>query len=99
MNPALYIAIFMPIFMSLVVQANVRKQVAAVLLAKKRGNEMKVLFAQNIGKKCRMVIVGGASVKGVIKSLTENAVEILISPKHGSEYYNIDLVSNLRILD
>lgn len=97
MNPAIYIAIFLPIVIALIMQNNAKK-VASILLGKKEGMHMKSVLERNIGRKCRITVVGSNTVEGIIHKVEDTAVAILTNPKKEKVvYYNIALISNLFI--
>ena len=98
MNPALWITIYLPMFIILfIVIPNQRR---AQRLFKKRRRHFKMtneLIKEYIGKKC-LVSTGsfGTAIQGEITRLEENWMEV--TTKKGPELINVEFITTITLL-
>ena len=95
MNPAIYIAIFLPLLIMLLQQK--QNNTALLMLRHKRKgarSDMKDLARHFIGKDCLVYTFNGTQLSGVIKEVTENA--LLMDNKGSPEAINLDFIVRIR---
>ena len=99
MNPAIFIAMFLPIIIFFITQHNYEKlQMGKIIRRKQRKNteeisEMKELAARFLGKEC-IIYTFNSQIVGVIKEISETAV--LVDRKGCQEAVNLDFVVRVR---
>lgn len=106
MEPELWISIYLPIFtvfivIFLVIIPNKRKRLYTILRKRKKRREKSLmtnkLIKKYLGKKCKVYSGSfGTSVKGELKELEDNWLEIETSK--GVELINIDFIQNIKVL-
>lgn len=97
MNSAVYIPIFMMLFVLFLVLREQRLAMLKKLIEKrkKEGNtQMKELAERFVGKECLVYVFGGHQYDGTLKEVTDGA--LLIQKGEKLEAVNLDFVMRLR---
>jgi len=98
MNPAIYIAIFLPLWLMIITQKGRKKKMLATLIKKRREKkesaEMQELAKRFIEKECLIYLYDGNQITGVIKEITDSAA--LVEKKGVLEAVNLDFVTRIR---
>ena len=97
MNSAVYISIFMMLFVLFLVLGEQRLAMLKKLIEKrkKEGNtQMKELAERFVDKECLVYVFGGHTYEGVVKEVTDGA--ILIQKGDTLEAVNLDFVMRIR---
>ena len=104
MEPAVWISIYLPIFIIFfIIIPNQKKIMNDVLRkVKKRKKEGRLvtnkLIKKYIGKKCKVYSGSfGTNVKGKLNELEDNWLEVKTSK--GIELVNIDFIQNIKVLE
>lgn len=95
MNPAIYIAVFLPLFI-IILQENNYKVLAKQMLKSKNKEEkfqMLELAKKFIDKKC-VIYTFNSQVTGIIKEVSNGA--ILVEDKRTVEAVNLDFIIRIR---
>lgn len=95
MNPAIWICLFLPIFMMLLIKKKEwQKYIIKKIKKKKEGViEMNEIIKSFIGKEC-LIYTFQTQITGVIESLENNWISIKTGDS--SEIINIDYISRIR---
>ncbi len=92
MNPALYLVIFLPIFIA-TIENQKKQQIISNNITnrktKKEKQQMKTYIEKLIGKDCYIHTLN-ASIKGCVNSVNDNA--IILETKKTTEIINLDFV-------
>ena len=99
MNPAIWIAIYLPIIVAVIVAVrNKRQMMKHIVLKKKSGIKgvgfMNELIKNCLGKECVVYTFEGTQIKGVIEATESNWVSI--STSKGPQIVNLDFISRIR---
>ena len=98
MNPAIYIAIFLPLWLLIIAQQRQKRRVVAALIKKRRekkeNRKMQELAKRFIEKECLIYLYDGNQITGVIKEITDSAA--LVEKKGVLEAVNLDFVTRIR---
>jgi len=94
MNPAIFIAIFLPLFVIFTQKKQADDGALLLLKNKERSLKMKELATQFIGKDCIFYAFNGTQIGGIVKSISENGV--LIENNGKPEIVNLDLIIRIR---
>ncbi len=97
MNPAVYIAIFLPLLV-LVLTRRRNNDVIAKLMNRRKNKEERIkmteLAKSFIGKDCLVYLFNGNQYSGIVKNVSDGAV--LIEKDGAEELINLDFVSRIR---
>ncbi|WP_455714591.1 DUF6897 domain-containing protein [Anaerosporobacter sp.] len=96
LQPAIYIAIFLPLFFSLIHNSrNKQVMIKQLIKSKKSGGSKQMLeFAKKfINKEC-LIYTFNSQITGVIKEVSDGA--ILIENKSTIEVVNLDYITRIR---
>ena len=98
MNPAIWIAIFLPIWISIIVTLNNKKELQKSIIyklkKKREGQRMSNEVIKNfIGKDC-IITTFQTQITGVLESIEENWVILRVGER--VEIVNIDYISRIR---
>ncbi len=98
MNPAIYVAIFLPIWIVILTQSSRKKKIAATLTRKrknkKENRKMQEIAKRFIEKECLIYLYDGIQITGTIKEVTDSAA--LVEKKGVLEAVNLDYVTRIR---
>ena len=99
MEPALYIAIFLPLWVLILTQNPRKKKIAATFIKKRKHNKemnkMQEIAKRFIGKECIVYLFDGNSVTGTVEDVCEGA--ILVKRANCSvEIINLDYALRIR---
>ncbi len=99
MNPAIYFALFLPLFILLITERSKKKKTAAHLVNKrkykKENSEMIEIAKRFADKECIVYLFDGNQITGKVKEIDEGAM--LIERSCGSlEAVNLDYVLRIR---
>ncbi len=97
MNPAVYIAIFLPLLV-LVLTRRRNNDVIAKLMNRRKNKEERIKMTELakgfIGKDCLVYLFNGNQYSGIVKNVSDGAV--LIEKDGAEELINLDFVSRIR---
>lgn len=97
MNPAIYVAMFMPFLVLLIISMSRRRIIATIVTKRKKKLEratMQEMAKRFIGKECIIYSYDGNQVSGVIKEISSGAA--LVERNETLEAINLDFVSRIR---
>ena len=98
MNPAIFIAIFLPLWLLIITHQRQKKKVIATLIKKRRekkeNNKMQEIAKRFIEKECLVYLYDGNQITGTIKEITDSAA--LVEKKGVLEAVNLDYVTRIR---
>jgi len=102
LNPGIWIAIYLPIFVLLFVIIPYQKKKRFRIVKRKRRLKREVRMSKEIvvkylNKKCKVYLGMGEAVKGVIKSVEDNWMEVETSK--GIQLVNLDYAMNIKFID
>lgn len=93
MNPALYICVFLPIIIAIIIQSNTKKAIIASIVRKhKNRNEepiMNEIVKEFIGKDCYIYTLQ-SNVSGIIKKVEDSW--IVIETRNGDEIVKLEYI-------
>ena len=99
MNPAIYLCLFLPLFIATLEEQRRKKQVAAFIASrKKKAKETSVMVeiaSKFLDKECIVCLFDGNNVKGTITQVSEGAILIQKSCSE-LEAINLDFVTRIR---
>lgn len=98
LNPAIWIAIFLPIWIGIIVNLNNKKELqkSIIFKLKKKREELRMsneVIKKFIGKDC-IITTFQTQINGVIETIEENWVILRVEDK--TEIVNIDYISRIR---
>ena len=98
MNPAIYVSIFLPLIMLLIMRSSRKKKLIAMIVQKrkdkKENGKMKELAKRFIEKECLIYLYDGNQINGTVKEITDSAA--LVDNKGTIEAVNLDFVMRIR---
>jgi hypothetical protein len=96
MNPAIYVAIFLPILIMIMNRRKRRRQIEEIIKKRKKGDTGEMLeFARAlIGKECIIYLFDDTRHTGIIKEVSYGA--ILFEKKGEAQVLNLDYVVRIR---
>lgn len=98
MNPAIYVAMFMPFLVLLIISMSRRKRMIATMVTKRKKKleraTMQEMAKRFIGKECIIYSYDGNQISGVIKEISSGAA--LVERNEILEAINLDFVSRIR---
>ena len=98
MNPAIYVAIFLPLLMLITTQAHRKKKTVVTQIRKRKNkkekSKMQELAKRFIEKECLIYFYDGNQITGTIKEICDSAA--LVEKKGVLEAINLDYVSRIR---
>ena len=101
MNSSTWIAIYMPLFMLLVVILPQQREMQRLVMIKKKKrkgliNMTNEVIKKYVGKKCNIFTGSyGTNIKGKIIAVNENWIEV--ETKKGSELVNAEFIQSIKI--
>ena len=97
MDPAIYLAIFLPLLMLLLINSSKRKKMIAAIMKIKNSKEnakMQEIAKRFIEKECLIYLYDGNQITGTVKEITDSAAFI---EKNGTlEAVNLTFVTRIR---
>ena len=97
MNPAIYFAMFLPIFVILITRRREEKEIAQMILKRRKtedNKEMIELARGLLGKECVVYTFNGNQYTGIVKEVSDGA--LLLEKNGNREIINLDYVVRLR---
>lgn len=101
METGSWIAIYLPLFVILIAQAQNEASIRNMIIRRHRRKEFKPmtneLLQKYVGKRCRISSGPyGTSTRGVIREVNDNWLEV--ETNQGSELVNAEFVQNIKVL-
>ncbi len=97
MNPAIYLAIFLPLFVVIMTRQRENDSIIQIKARRKKLKETEKMteFAKSfVGKECVIYMFNGNQHVALIKEVTQGA--ILIEKEDSNEIINLDFVTRIR---
>lgn len=99
MNPAIWVAIYLPIIVAIIAATRNKRQMMRHIIRMKKlkirgADSMNELIKSWLGKDCIVITFEGTQIKGVMETAESNWVCIR-TPK-GPEMVNLDFISRIR---